>query len=109
MTKFVLLYMLDGTAEEEIQKAADVGPESMQDWMTWSERVGSGLVDFGLPLGGGKTVSPSGVSTSGSKIGGYSIVEAADLDAATALLDGHPHIKQGGTIEVLETFAIPGM
>jgi hypothetical protein len=50
----------------------------------------------------------SGASPSSTTTGGYSIVDAADADAAAALMDGHPHLKNG-TIEVLEAIELPGM
>ncbi len=33
-------------------------------------------------------------------IGGYSIVEAPDVDAATAILRTHPFVARGGTFRV---------
>jgi len=50
---------------------------------------------------------PCGHDEAPSTAAGYSIVEAADADAAAALMDGHPHLKLGA-IEVLETIELPG-
>jgi hypothetical protein len=40
---------------------------------------------------------------------GYSIVTANNLDRAVALTAGHPHLANGGGIEVLELAKVPGM
>jgi hypothetical protein len=44
-------------------------------------------------------------------LGGYSILQAEDLNAAVALMDGHPHFMsgEGATIQIHETLEIPGM
>lgn len=108
MSKFVLLYTADVSADDQMQLSDEESAAATQEWVDWAGRVGEALVDFGMPLGNGKTVSADGVSPSASTIGGYSIVEAADLDAASALTAGHPHLKIG-RIEVLETLPVPGM
>jgi isoaspartyl peptidase/L-asparaginase-like protein (Ntn-hydrolase superfamily) len=40
-----------------------------------------------------------------------SIIQAEDLDAAVALMEGHPHFMsgEGATIQIHETLEIPGM
>ena len=51
--------------------------------------------------------STGGVSDGGtSKLGGYSIVEAASLSDATAKADGCPVLRTGGSIEVYEAPAM---
>jgi hypothetical protein len=39
----------------------------------------------------------------------YSIVTADSLDEAVALTAGHPHLANGGGIEVLELAKVPAM
>jgi hypothetical protein len=75
----------------------------MQAWMAYFGKLGDKIVDGGAPLGphksvgGGATLKPSG----------YSVINAASLDDAVKLTDGHPHLMAGGTIEVCETQPIP--
>ncbi|MGH3254586.1 MAG: hypothetical protein ACRDOU_04130 [Streptosporangiaceae bacterium] len=40
---------------------------------------------------------------------GFSILEADSSDAVNAILDGHPHLAWGGSVEVLEFMAMGGM
>lgn len=98
MAKFVLLY--HGGSPP---KSPDEGQKIMAAWMAWFGKVGSKMVDGGAPLGPRKVVGKG--SASGAS--GYSIVESANLDAAVALTDGHPHLQSGGSIEVCEVMPIP--
>ena len=81
----------------------------MEPWMEWAERCGSGLVDLGSPLMGGQKLSKSGSSPSDKQVVGYSILQAEDMEAAQALLRGHPHLEwtAGCEIEVHESAAMP--
>ncbi|MGH9120477.1 MAG: hypothetical protein ACRDYC_00795, partial [Acidimicrobiales bacterium] len=40
---------------------------------------------------------------------GYAILQAENAEAAQSLLDGHPHLAIGGSIDVQEMIPIPGM
>ena len=43
-------------------------------------------------------------------LSGYSIVEAADLESAAALADGHPYLSEGSgdyAIEIFEMMPVP--
>ena len=108
MKKFVVIYHAPMSAAEQM---ANVTPEEMakgmEPWMAWVQRSGSALVDIGAPLVGGQKLTKAGASASDKQVVGYSIVQAEDIEAAKALLDGHPHIEgmEGGEIEVHE--AVP--
>lgn len=108
MPKYVLLYTSPVSAEEQMQMSEEDVKAELDAWMAWSARLGPALIDFGVPLGNGKAVTSSGATATSSEVNGYSIIEADNVDAAVALTDGHPHLRQG-TIEVLETMPVPGM
>jgi hypothetical protein len=79
-------------------------------WMEWGGKAGSALVDFGLPLGESNRIEGGRSSSGSSQATGYSILEADSLEAATKLLEDHPHLHQpDGWIEVFETLPAPGM
>lgn len=111
MSKYVFIYHAPMTPDE----AAPPTPEQMEaimgEWMAWAGKVGDGMVDFGTPLGGGVRVTTDGTSPSTREVTGYSIIEAADHDAALALAQDHPHLNMPGgcEIEVHEVQPIPGM
>lgn len=104
MPKFLILYRSQRTAGEQMAAGS---PEEMQAsldaWMAWGGRAGAHLVDFGSPT------MPTSEDDPGSAgwIGGYSILEAGDLDELNGILEGHPHTEDG-TIEVLQMLDMPG-
>ena len=111
MGKYVFVYHAPMTPAE----ATPATPEQMQavmgEWMAWAGRVGEKMVDFGTPLAGGVRVTTEGTSPSTREVAGYSILEAADMDAALELAQGHPHLNMPGgcEIEVHEMQPVPGM
>lgn len=110
MTKYLFVYHAP-TQPEDAQPDPSEMEAVMGQWMSWAGRVGEGMVDFGTPLGGGMNVSPEGTSPSSREVAGYTLIEAADMDAALALAQEHPHLTMPGgcTIEVHEAQPIPGM
>jgi hypothetical protein len=85
MKKFVFLYQGQGSTEPTA--------EGMKAWGDWFASLGEHLVDGGNPFGAGREVTADGVtdlSADANPITGYTIVNAADLDAAQELLAGCP-------------------
>jgi hypothetical protein len=91
----VLLY-LGGTAPTSQEEGEAVAAA----WGDWFARTGDALVDPGNQFG---TVTRYGADSAPSEVNGYSIVTADDADAVDRVLDGHPHLASGGTVEVHET------
>jgi len=66
------------------------------------------MTNPGDALKGGRTVLADKSTTDGpfaeskEMVGGYSIIEAADLDAATKLAQGCPIFEDGGCVEIRE-------
>jgi hypothetical protein len=107
MKKFLVLYRSTVSPQEQMTKSTPEQRNAMMgEWMTWMQRVGTGMVDMGAPLG--ETANINGKPGAGY-IGGYSMLQAASMADAKKLVDGHPHLKQGGSIELLELMPIPGM
>jgi hypothetical protein len=100
MTKSLLVYHGGNapTSKEE-------GDRVMAAWGQWMGSVGKALVDPGNPTGAAKVISAGGKVADGGGANastGYSILEAASLDAAVAAAKGCPHLNAGGTVEVAE-------
>jgi hypothetical protein len=101
MTKFV--YLFTGGQMAETPEAQE---ESMRAWGAWFGGLGDAVADMGNPFGAASTVTADGATTGGaSKLGGYSVIEAASLDDAAAKAAGCPVLAEGGSVEVYE--AIP--
>lgn len=85
------------------------GERVMAEWVAWFEGMGDAVVVMGNPCGQSKTVFQSKVSDDGgaNPISGYSVVRAADHDAACALAKGCPMVKDGsGSAEVAELMSM---
>src|SRR5690242_18823351 len=104
MKKFLLLYLSPISAEQQMQSAS---PEDMQGgmepWVKWFDAHKQDLVEMGTPTGNEMNVTKTGSSRPATFIGGYSIVQANDMNAVQAMLSDHPHyMMEGNSIEVLE-------
>jgi hypothetical protein len=110
MTKYLLLYRSDVSAQDQMANATpEEGQAGMDAWMTWAGKAGSAIVDMGSPVAPAGSVG-AGSSGGGGHIGGYSVLEAESVDELKGLLDGHPHLMMdGAAIEIHEFLALPGM
>ena len=83
-------------------------PEMMEQakaaFLDWVAQSGDAIVDPGAPLMMVRQLS-SGSSEPVAEIGGYSIIEA-DADAAAAVLESHPYVGRGGTLQVDQVLAV---
>jgi hypothetical protein len=77
--------------------------------MDWFGKRSSAIVDGGAPLGHAVSVGEQAAG-GGAHVGGYSIIEAADMNAARGMVEGHPHFMMpGNSIDILEVMPMPGM
>lgn len=104
MSEFTFLYRGRNTSAspEQMQK-------TMAKWIAWFKQLESAgaLKHMGNPLEDtGKVVKSQKVVVDGpyaeakDVIGGYSVVEAKDLDQAAELAKGCPILEVGGSVEV---------
>ena len=98
MPDFMFAYH-GGKAPETPQQ----GAEQMAKWKAWVAGLGDAMVNPGTPLGKSWTVGAGGVAEGGgpNPLMGYSIVKAANTDAALAMATSCP-LLAFGTIEVAE-------
>lgn len=84
-------------------ESPEEGERLMAAWQAWMEGLGAALVEGGNPVGLSKTVTATGIEDNGgaNPLSGYSIVAAVDIDAATGMAQGCPHLEMG-TVEVAE-------
>ena len=108
MGKYMMIYK--GEATDMSEMTEEQAGEVMAKWGVWMEKVGGALSDVGAPFGPGVSVVDNGTTGSPTSLTGYSIVEAADLDEAQALSDGHPYLSEGNgnySIEIFELTPVP--
>ena len=108
MSKYMLIYK--GEAADTAAMSEAQAAEVMAKWAAWIGRVGPALADVGTPFGPGTSIIDDGSRGTPISLAGYSVVEAADLDGAVALADGHPYLSEGKgnfAIEVFELMPVP--
>jgi len=113
MKKFLILYKAPVDAMAQTFSASpEQQAKGMEAWMQWAKKTGSQLIEMGSPLTNARQLGPDGKTTTvKNQIVGYSILEAASMDGAIALLNGDPHISgwsADALIEVHESMALPG-
>jgi hypothetical protein len=83
--------------QEAIDKAG------LKAWEEWRKRNAAAIVATDVMVGKTKRVTKSGVADAQNEIAGFLIVEAADIAAAAALFQDHPHITvfPGDGIDVM--------
>lgn len=114
MKKFLVTYHAPADA---MRRPEDITPEQqaagMKLWMDWFAKAGSHVIEMGAPLVNSQSQSVDGSFTPGVRqFSGYSIIQAEDMDAAKAMMEGHPHTSgwsQDATLEIHEVAPMPGM
>jgi len=104
MANYVLVYKGGGG----MQQSEEAQQKSIAAWGAWFGSLGDAVIDGGNPFGPSASISPDKNVTNGASSGltGYSVLKADSLQAATDLAKGCPHLSDGGTVEVYETFAV---
>ena len=100
MSKFLVTY-LGGTPPSDPAQAARMR-DAFEDWLA---RSGKAVVDPGAPLRPGTQVA-KGTPEPKVPVGGWSVIEAPDIEAAVAVLNSHPFVARGGTLQVDEAVGI---
>ena len=110
MSRFVVVYHALDTAQEQMENATPEDAQSaMEPWMAWAAKCGDALVDMGTPLANGVKITENAQIPSERNVVGYSMLEAESMEAALAMLEGHPHLgwAEGCEIEVHESLGLP--
>jgi hypothetical protein len=75
--------------------------DTRAQWLGWFDSMGDALVTLGHRVD--KQSRLGNCDTNSTELGGYSMIEASDLDAALVIAKGCPHLVNGnGGIEVGE-------
>ena len=73
------------------------GPETTAAWAAWFDSMGESLSDRGNPVFESAALGNCG---EGTRLGGYSFVNARDIGSAVELAKGSPALQAGGGVEV---------
>jgi hypothetical protein len=77
---------------------------------SWAAGVGPAMIDPGAPLTAAKTVSAGHVQDGQTVavVSGYTLLRADNLDAAVKLVQSHPFLTRGGSLQVIEAADLGG-
>ena len=89
MTKFALTFR----QRKDYSPVADEGAA----WMTWFRSIGPSIVDIGAQAVETTSLGDTGGET---KLAGYTVISAVDIESAVALAQGCPALSVGGGVEV---------
>lgn len=112
MKKFMLLYYAPVSALDQMKNASPEDmKKGMEPWMQWFNQWKGSIVDMGLPMANARKMTKSGEAHVSSKIAGYSIIQAEDMQKALEVVKNHPHMQwmEGAEVEVHEMLPMPGM
>ncbi|MVU82067.1 hypothetical protein GPX89_33115 [Nocardia sp. ET3-3] len=110
MKRYIVLYLAPlSVAERFAQATPEEAAKGMRLWADWSDRIGSGLLDPGKPLGNARRITPNGTSETDSGVIGMSILRAESMDEALDMVGDHHHLHWAEQCEivVLEEQPIP--
>ena len=78
--------------------------ESAEAWRSWFDGMDGHVADIGKP---GLEAAALGNCGPGTQLGGYSLINAADLDEALALAKGCPSLTRDGGVELAQLGEVP--
>ena len=110
MSEFVLLYRNTLEARRESHNSPDKAQQTMKKWRAWFDdmtrkgclkSIGQPLDDTGKVVGGkNKMITDGPFAETKDVVGGYSLIEARNLEEAAQIASACPIIEIGGSVEV---------
>jgi hypothetical protein len=80
--------------------------ETTAAWRAWFASMGDQLADLGQPVN--SRAALGNCDAGRTELGGFSLINAPDLDAAVAVAQGCPHLGHSGGVEVGQLGEVPG-
>ena len=110
MSQFLYIYRVTAQSRQEAMGTPERAQQSMQRWIAWMKELDreGHLKDRGQPLertgkvvrGQQKTVTDGPYTETKDLVGGFTVIEARDIDEAVELSRGCPILEGGGSVEV---------
>jgi len=117
MSEYVLLYRNTAEARELAMGTPERAQASMAKWRTWMELLAANgqLKDRGIALelagqvvrASRKTGTDGPYAETKELVGGFSVIEARDLEHAAEIAAGCPIVQHGGSVEVRPVKPLP--
>ena len=110
MSQFIYLYRMSADERRQAMGTPERAQQSMQRWMAWMKELDAQghLKERGQPLemtgkvvrGQAKAVTDGPFTEVKDLVGGFTVIEARDIDQAVELSRGCPILDGGGSVEV---------
>jgi len=109
MAEYVLLYRNTPEGRRETMGSPEKAQQNMKKWRAWFDEmaregqlknIGQPLEEAGKVVGRKKSVTDGPYAETKDVVGGYSLIEARDLDEAARIASACPIIDNGGSVEV---------
>lgn len=110
------MFIFRGPSVEDLQLSPEQSQAAMQRWFDWIGKLsaqgvyggGEPLMREGKTIQGKKPVVTDGPFAEGKElVGGYFVVKADSLEAATELAKGFPDFDVQGSVEIREIMKMP--
>jgi hypothetical protein len=100
MRRFLITYYAGDMPSDPVSIA-----DARRAFVQWADLAGPALADVGTPVRAAVTIGADGVHDRmpGEPLMGWSILEAANRDAAVMLVRDHPFLSAGGILQVSES------
>lgn len=101
MGKYMVIYTGGGGMNADPEEQQRI----MAEWGAWYGQMGEAIVDGGAPFGAAKHLAGNGIQDGplGSMPAtGYTVIAADSLDAAAKSCENHPHLSDGGQVQVFD-------
>jgi hypothetical protein len=99
MARFLITYYAGNMPSDPDSIASARGA-----FMLWAEQAGPALAEAGSPIRSAVTIGADGAldAVDLQPLMGWSVIEAANRDAAVRLMRDHPFISRGGILQICE-------
>ncbi len=106
MATYLFTYRVPKTPLREVLARLDEAARAkrLSAWNDWFESMEASVIERGQPVADAHDVGNCGSDT---RIGGYSLVTADNLEQAFRLARGCPGLESGGGVEVGELIELP--
>jgi hypothetical protein len=103
-------YLVTYHGGEGMPSTPEARQQVEQAFGAWAATVGDSMIDPGAPLIAFQTVSADSVAEGPAvgPVGGYTLLRANDVAAAVKLVQSHPFVQRGGSLQVSEAAVLGG-
>ena len=97
MARFLVTYHGPGMPHDPASIAT-----ARDAFLAWAAKTGAPLVDPGSPIAGTLTLTPTGLVDGPGEgpVLGWSVIEADTPEAVARLIEDHPFVTRGGSLQI---------